>query len=75
MVNDKNARKHNIQESQEISPFPAGGQKAARNRQDSMTDTHKAQITKNDPQKKHRLGTFSKKIPESLKTFYGTNVE
>ena len=46
---DKNIRKHHIQEIQEVSPFPAGGHKAARNRQDSMTD-------KQDPQKKHRLG-------------------
>ena len=36
---DKNTRKHNIQESQETSPFSAGDHKAAMNRQDSMTDT------------------------------------
>ena len=30
--------KHHIQESQEVSPFPAGDLKAAMNRQDSMTD-------------------------------------
>ena len=34
---DKNTRKHHLQESQEVSPFPAGDNKAARNRQDSMT--------------------------------------
>ena len=28
------------QESQEVSPFPAGDHKAAINRQDSMTDTN-----------------------------------
>ena len=38
--------KRNIQESQEVSSFPAGGQKAVRNRQYTMTDTHKTQITK-----------------------------
>ena len=32
---DKNTRKHHMQESQEASPFPAGGHKAAMNRQDS----------------------------------------
>ena len=36
---DNNTRKHNTQESQEISPFPAGDHKAAMNRQDSMKDT------------------------------------
>ena len=36
---DKNARKHHILESQEVSPFPAGDHKAAMIRQDSMTDT------------------------------------
>ena len=37
---DKNTRKHHIQESQEVRPFPAGDHKAAMNRQDSMTDKH-----------------------------------
>ena len=32
--------KHHIQESQEASPFPAGGHKAAMNRQESMTKYH-----------------------------------
>ena len=36
---DKNTRKHHIQESQEVSHFPAGDHKAAMNRQGSMTDT------------------------------------
>ena len=47
-----------IQESQELSPFPAGDSKAARNRQDSMTQTKtnsKHKITKKDPQKKHNM--------------------
>ena len=35
----QNTRKHHIQESQEVSPFPAGDHKAAMNRQDRMTDT------------------------------------
>ena len=34
----QNARKQGAQESQEFSPLPAGGHKAARNRQDRITD-------------------------------------
>ena len=33
--------KHYKQKNQEVSSFPTGEQNAARNRQDSMTDTHK----------------------------------
>ena len=41
---DKNTIKHNKQESQEASPFPAGDQKAAIDRQESMTNmNHKTQ--------------------------------
>ena len=36
---DKNTRKHHILEIQKINPFTAGDNKAAMNRQDSMTDT------------------------------------
>ena len=35
---DKSTRKHNIQENIEVSTFPAGDHRAARNRQDSITD-------------------------------------
>ena len=46
---DKNTRKRHIQESQEVSLFPAGNHKAAMNRHYSMTDTkHK---DKKDPHK------------------------
>ena len=38
---DKNTRKHHTQESQEVSPFPAGDHKAARNRYDSIIKTNK----------------------------------
>ena len=38
-------KKHHIQESQEVSPFQAGDHKAARNRQDSMTDTNNKRST------------------------------
>ena len=41
---DKNTIKHHIQESQEVSPFPAGDHKAAMNRQENITNTkHKQQ--------------------------------
>ena len=56
-------KKHHLQESQAVSHFPAGDQKATRNRQDSMTEKHKTQITKKDPQKKHRLGTVVLNCP------------
>ena len=46
-------RKHNTQESQGVSPFPAGDHKAARNRQDSITKTNMIINNKEDPQKKH----------------------
>ena len=36
---DKNTIKHNIQQSQGASPFPAGDYKVAMNRQESMTNT------------------------------------
>ena len=53
-------RKHYKQKNQEVSSFPTGEQNAARNRQDSMTDTHKTQKTKKHPHpKKHRRGTVS----------------
>ena len=34
---DKNKRKHNTQENQEVKHFPAGDHKTARNRQGSIT--------------------------------------
>ena len=42
-------------ESQEVSPFPAGDHSAHINRRIQMHIKHKT-----DPQKKYRLGTFSK---------------
>ena len=56
---DKNSSKHHAQESQEASPCPAGGHKAVMNRHESMANTKYKQ--QNDPQKKHCLGTVSKK--------------
>ena len=57
---DKNTIKHHIQESQEVGPFPAEDHKAAMNRQENKTNTKNIN-NKNDPQKKHCLGTVSKK--------------
>ena len=37
---DKTIRKLDTQESQEVSPFPAGDHKAARNRQESIIKTN-----------------------------------
>ena len=62
---DKHTRKHHIQESQEVSPFPTGGHKLARNIHDSMAKTNTN--NKKDPQKKHHLRTVSKKITGELK--------
>ena len=47
----QNARKGHIQESQGTSLITAGDHKAAKNRQDSMTDKHEIQVTKKDPKR------------------------
>ena len=57
----QNKSKYYTQESQDVSPFPTGEDKAARNRQDSKI------ITKHKQLKKHRLGTVSKIITDWLK--------
>ena len=54
----KNTRKHHTQERHEVSIFPAGDHKSARNRQDGITKTD---ITKKITKEEHRLGTVSKK--------------
>ena len=70
---DKKTIKHDIQESQVASPFPAGDHKAAMNRQESMTNTnHKQQ---NDPQKQKALERSVKIVlPEGLNYFHGINL-
>ena len=46
-ISGKNTRKHHTQENQEVSPFPAGDHKAAKNRQDTKSkDKHETQIHK-----------------------------
>ena len=48
-------------ESQEVSPFPAGVHKASIKRS-ARKHSQKDRNNINDPQKKHRIGTVSKKI-------------
>ena len=43
---DKNTRKHHVQESQEVSPFPTGDHKAATNRHLAKTNTNNEKIHK-----------------------------
>ena len=47
-------------ESQDVSPFPVGDHKASINIRAKKHNKYKTEITKNYPQKKHRLGTVSK---------------
>ena len=42
----KVANTHHTQESQEVSSYPAGDQKDARNRQDSVTGKQETRVTK-----------------------------
>ena len=61
---DKNTTKRHIQESQEVSPFPTGDQKAARHKHDNKVTTN---TNIKYPQNKYCLGTVSKKITGWLK--------
>ena len=54
-----NSQLDTTNESQEVSPFPAGDQRAHINRRAQRPSKHKAENI-NDPQKKYRLGTVSK---------------
>ena len=57
MCKRQNTRKHHthVTESQEASPFPAGGHNTARNKQDSMKEANKKhKYKKNVSQYKHR---------------------
>ena len=49
-----------INESQEVSPFPAGDHKAHLNRRTHRHSKHKTEKTIKDPQKKYCLGMVSK---------------
>ena len=62
-------------ESQEVSPFPAGDHKAHINRRaQNIANTRQNKNIK-DPQQKYRLGTVSKKnLLEGLNRFNGANL-
>ena len=55
-----NSKLDTTQESQEVSPFPAGDHKAHINRRAQRHSKHRQNKNIKDPQKKYRLGTVSK---------------
>ena len=55
-----NSQLDTTNESQEVSPFPAGDHKAHINRRVHRHSKHKTEKHIKDPQKKFRLGTVSK---------------
>ena len=57
-----NSQLNTTNESQEVSPFPAGDHKAHINRRAQRHSKHKTEKNIKDPQKKYRLGTVSKII-------------
>ena len=65
LTQDTNGKVTNSQldttnESQEVSPFPAGDHKVHINRRSRRHSKHKTQKNIKDPQKIYRLGTVSK---------------
>ena len=65
LTQDTNGKVTNSQldttnESQEVSPLPAGDHKAHIKRRAQRHSKHKAEKNIKDPQKKYRLGTVSK---------------
>ena len=65
LAQDTNGKVTNSQvdttnESQEVSPFPAGDNKAHINRRAQRHSTHKTEKSIKYPQKKYGLGTISK---------------
>ena len=65
LTQDTNGKVTNSQldttnESQEVSPFPAGDHKAHINRRAQRHSKHKTEKNIKDPQKKHHPGTVSK---------------
>ena len=55
-----NSQLDTTNESQEVSPFPAGDHKAHLNVGAQRHSKHKTEKNINDPQKKYRLGTVIK---------------
>ena len=75
MGKKQNTIKHRTQESQVYSHFPAGNHKAAKSTQGRFIKINiKHNHQKKDPQKKHHLGTVSKKSLEGLYISDGTNI-
>ena len=77
LTKDTNGKVTNSQldttnESQEVSPLPAGDHKAHINRHPQKHSKHKTEKNIKDPQKKYRLRTVSKNISlEGLNQFNG----
>ena len=61
-------------ESQEVSPFPAGDHKAHINRRPQNIANTRQNKNIKDPQKKYRLGTVSYFLLEGLNQFNGANL-
>ena len=81
LTQDTNGKVTNSQlditnESQKVSPFPAGDHKATINRHTRKHNKHACNRNNmNDPQKKYCLGTVSKNISlEGLNQFHGANL-
>ena len=76
LTQDTNGKVTNSQlgttnESQEVSPFPAGNHKAHINRHAQRHSKRKTEKNLKDPQKKYRLGTVSKYFTGGLKPVLG----
>ena len=71
---DKNTRKNYIQESQEVIPFPAGNQKAARNRQSIIKRQTQIQILKKINKGSTTSEQSVRKLLEGLNMYDGTNL-
>ena len=70
----QNTRKHNTQESQEVSPFQTGDHLPVRNRQDSTAKTNiKIIIIKKKIHKRSTALECSVKILEGLNLLYNAN--
>ena len=62
-----NSQLDTTNESQKVSPFPAGDHKAHINRRTQRQIKHKTEKNIKDPQKKYHLGTLSKIYTGGLK--------
>ena len=69
-----NSQFYTTNESQEVSPFPAGDHKAQINRRVQRHIEHKTEKNIKDPLKKYSLGTVSIFLLEGLNRFQGANL-